>query len=173
MKIAHIALVFAAATIASLAGYDSCSAQTDAKAQNPGNASALSGWRVECASEGKTFECRALQQLVQRDSNQLVAGITIRVPPETKKPVMMVQLPLGILVAEPMTMKVDEGQPERLAIQTCTPSGCYVGSALSDGLLAAMRSGKQLKIAFQNNNKQTVSVDMPLAGFVPAYEKIK
>ena len=55
----------------------------------------------------------------------------------------------------------------------CTPSGCYAGAPLPDAMLTAMRSGKQLKIAFQNNNKQTVSVEMPLAGFVPAYEKIK
>ncbi|MGZ3410647.1 MAG: invasion associated locus B family protein [Xanthobacteraceae bacterium] len=130
-------------------------------------------WRVECTNDGKVLDCRAIQQVVQRDTNLVVSSITIRVPVETKKPVMLIQLPLGILVSEPMTLKVDEGQAEKITIQTCTPTGCYAGSPLPDALLTAMRSGKQLKVTFQNNNKQTVSVEMPLAGFVPAYEKIK
>jgi invasion protein IalB len=72
-----------------------------------------------------------------------------------------------------MLIRVDQGNPERLAIQTCTPTGCYAGSPLSDKLLEAMRTGKQLIIAFQNNNKQTVSVDLPLTGFPPVYDKLK
>jgi invasion protein IalB len=148
-------------------------AWTGPQAWAQATAAASGGWRLECTNEGKALDCRAFLQAVQRDSNQVVTGVTIRVPPETKKPVMMIQLPLGILVAEPMSIRVDQGNPERLAIQTCTPSGCYAGSPLSDKLLEAMRSGKQLIIAFQNNNKQTVSVDLPLAGFTPVYEKLK
>ena len=39
-------------------------------------------WRVECSSDGKTLDCRAVQQVVVRDSQQLVAGLTVRVPVE-------------------------------------------------------------------------------------------
>jgi invasion protein IalB len=72
-----------------------------------------------------------------------------------------------------MAIRVDEGTAENLAIQTCTPSGCYAGAQISDKLLDAMRKGKVLKVAFQNANKQAVLVEMPLTGFVPAYDKIK
>jgi invasion protein IalB len=44
---------------------------------------------------------------------------------------------------------------------------------MSDALVAAMRSGKELKIAFANPNKQTITVTLRLAGVAPAYDKIK
>ena len=40
-------------------------------------------------------------------------------------------------------------------------------------MLAAMKSGKQLKVSFQNMAKETISIPMPLADFAAAYEKIK
>ena len=39
--------------------------------------------------------------------------------------------------------------------------------------LAALKSGKQLKVSFQNLGKETITVPMPLADFAPAYDKIK
>src|SRR5437879_3268046 len=64
-----------------------------AEAQDP----APAAWRVECTGDGKTLECRALQSLVNREDNkQLVALISVRTPSDTKTPVMMLQLPLGL-----------------------------------------------------------------------------
>jgi invasion protein IalB len=39
--------------------------------------------------------------------------------------------------------------------------------------LAAMRTGKQLKISFQNLAKDPIAIPMPLADFAAAYDKIK
>ena len=130
-------------------------------------------WRVECSGDGKVLDCRAVQQIVLRDTQQLVAALAIRVPPETKKPVMMIQMPLGILVSEAVEFVVDEGKPERFPVQTCNQQGCFVGTQLADNLLAAMRSGRQIRIVFQNANKQAITVTIPLAGFVVAYDKVK
>ena len=143
-------------------------AKTSAASVPPG-----ANWRVECSGDGKVLDCRAVQQIVLRDTQQLVAGLAIRVPPETKKPVMMIQMPLGILVSEAVEFVVDEGKPERFAIQTCNQQGCFVGTPLADNLLAAMRSGRQIRIVFQNANKQAITVTIPLAGFVVAYDKVK
>lgn len=170
-NISRVCLIGAALALGIVAGC--CVTLNNAKAQNANPAAAANGWRVECTSDSKVLDCRAFQQVLQRDNNQVVTGITVRVPAETKKPVMMVQLPLGILVVEPMAIRVDEGAAENLAIQTCAPSGCYAGAQISEKLLDAMRKGKMLKVAFQNANKQAVLVEMPLTGFVPAYDKIK
>ncbi len=40
-------------------------------------------------------------------------------------------------------------------------------------MLADMRSGKQLRIVFQNANKQAITVTMPLPGFSMDYDKVK
>jgi invasion protein IalB len=132
-----------------------------------------SNWRVECSSDGKVLDCRAVQQVVARENQQLVAGLTVRVPAETNKPVMMVQMPLGVLVSEGVDFSIDEGKPERFNIQTCNQQGCFVGTTLADAMLAAMRIGKQLRIVFRNDNKQAITVTMPLAGFSLVYDKVK
>ena len=40
-------------------------------------------------------------------------------------------------------------------------------------MLATLRSGKQLKVSFQNMGKETISIPMPLTDFAAAYDKIK
>jgi invasion protein IalB len=132
-----------------------------------------SGWRVECANDGKTLDCRAINRVHQRDTQQLIAAVAVRIPPDGKKPVLAIQLPLGIQVTEPVTMRIDEGQAERYAIQTCTQTGCLVGAPATDAVVGAMSAGRELKVAFQSLTKQTVTVTMPLAGFALAYDKIR
>lgn len=131
-----------------------------------------SNWRVECGNDGKVLDCRAIFQVTQRETQQLIAAVAIRVPPDTK-PVILIQLPLGIQVTEPVTVRVDEGAAEKFGVQTCTQAGCFVGAPIGDPLIAAMRMGKELRVAFANINKQTVTVSMGLLGFGLAYDKIK
>lgn len=97
----------------------------------------------------------------------------MRVPAETKKPVMMIQLPLGILVNMPVGIQVEGNPAEKFAIQTCTQNGCFVGTTISDRLLGAMRSGKELQVSFQATDKQNLTIAVPLSGFAVAYDKLK
>ena len=60
-----------------------------------------------------------------------------------------------------------------LQIQTCENRGCYAGSTIPPDLLAALKSGKQLKVSFQNLGKETITIPMPLTDFAAAYDKIK
>ena len=153
-----------AAALASLLGYG------PAQAQDPPPAA----WRVECAGDGKTLECRALQSLVNREDNkQLVALISVRTPPDTKTPVMMLQLPLGLNLAEPVQIHVDSGPVEKQQVQTCTNNGCFVGMQLNDKMVAAMRGGTLLKITMQDSNKRSLNLDVPLLGFGLAFDKAK
>lgn len=130
-------------------------------------------WRVECTGDGKVLDCRLVQQVLLRENQQLVIGLTVRFPSETKKPVMMIQMPLGILVSEAVVFRVDEGKPESFNIQTCNQQGCFVGTPLAETMIAAMRAGKQIQIVFHNANKQAITVTMPLNGFGLAFDKVK
>ena len=134
---------------------------------------APAAWRVECTGDGKTLECRALQQIINRDDKRLLAQLTVRVPPDSKTPVMMLQLPLGLNLSEPVQFKVDNGAIEKQSVQTCTTTGCFVGMQLNDKFLASMRGGTLLKIALQDSNKQPIALDVPLLGFSLALDKAK
>jgi invasion protein IalB len=146
-----------------------------AAAQNPASLASDggSGWRVECANDGKALDCRAINRVNHRDTRELIAAVAIRIPPDSKKPAVVVQLPLGIQVTDKVTLRVDEGKTEGFPIQTCTQTGCLIGAPASDALISALRSGRELKLAFQSAAKQTITVTMPLAGFALAYDKIK
>lgn len=159
----HIAKLAAAASVAVLISSGS-------NAQAPEQPAA---WRVECTGDGKALDCRAVQQLFQRDTRQLVLSILVRQPPDAKSAVMMIQLPLGLSLTEPVLIKVDNGQPERQSIQTCTNTGCFVGMPVPEKLLAAMRTGKELKLTVQDNAKKSIDLTVPLLGFGLAYDKVK
>jgi invasion protein IalB len=146
----------------------------------PGPASAqdIAAWRVECTGDGKTLDCRAVQQLFQRIQNQgdrlLVAVLVRRAPdPKAAAAQMTIQLPLGLNLTEAIQVKVDGGAPERQQIQTCTNIGCFVSMAVNEKLLAAMRSGKELKITVQDPSKKPVDLSLPLLGFGLAYDKVR
>src|ERR1700688_3566145 len=76
-------MAVAAATTSMLAGMLS--------AQSPETPAA---WRVECTGDGKSLECRAIQQIFQRDTRQLVASVAVRFAPELKAGTMSILLPL-------------------------------------------------------------------------------
>jgi invasion protein IalB len=130
-------------------------------------------WRVECVGDGKVLDCRALQHLVSGENKQTIAILSVRVPADSKVPNMLIQLPLGIALVEPVQLQVDGGPTEKQSVQTCTAGGCFLGVPLNDKLLAAMRSGKVLKLTFQDTNKRSLSIDVPLLGFGLALDKVK
>ena len=109
----------------------------------------------------------------REDNKQLVALISVRTPSDTKTPVMMLQLPLGLNLAEPVQIQVDNGPVEKQQVQTCTNNGCFVGLQINDKMVAALRGGTLLKITMQDSNKRPISLDVPLLGFGLALDKTK
>src|SRR5690348_621072 len=45
------------------------------------------GWRVECANDGKELDCRTINRVSHRETHELIAAVAIRIPPDIKKPV--------------------------------------------------------------------------------------
>jgi invasion protein IalB len=160
----------AAAALAVLAGLTAASSQS-APAPTPENAPAA--WRVECSGDGKTLDCRALQQIFHRETRQLLVSLLVRPAADGKSGAMIVQLPLGVNVAEPVLLKVDSGAPEKQSIQTCTNVGCFIAMTVADKLLAAMRTGSEIKVTVQDANKKPIEMGLPLLGFGVAFDKAK
>ena len=67
----------------------------------------------------------------------------------------------------------DDGKSIDLPIQTCENRGCYASFPVGAETLNALRSGKQLKIMFQDLSKETITIPLPLNDFASAYDKIK
>jgi invasion protein IalB len=113
------------------------------------------------------------QSAVLSKTGQLVILVNVRVPSDTHTPVILVQVPLGLNLPVGVKFQVDDGKPLDLQIQTCENRGCHASTPVAPELLAALKSGKQLKVSFQNLNKETMTIPLPLADFAAAYDKIK
>jgi invasion protein IalB len=138
-------------------------------------APAPAGWVARCASasRGAPLECAAEQTAVLTKTGQLIVLINIRVPGDTHAPVAVIQLPLGLNLPAGAKLGVDDGKTVDLQIQTCEQRGCYTNTPIAPDMLAAMKTGKLLKISFQNLAKEVIAIPMPLTDFAAAYEKIK
>jgi len=149
-----------------------------APAADPAAAAAAApppGWAARCSSASREapLECAIEQTAILSKTGQLIVLVNIRVPSDTHAPVAMVQLPLGLNLPGGAKLQVDDGKTADLQIQTCENRGCYAAVAIPPDLLAALRSGKQLKVSFQNLTKETITIPMPLTDFAAAYDKIK
>jgi invasion protein IalB len=133
------------------------------------------GWIARCASVSRDapLECAIEQNAVLTKTGQVIVVVNIRIAPDTHAPVALVQLPLGLNLPAGAKVQVDDGKAVDLQIQTCEQRGCYANTPITPDLLAALRSGKQFKVSFQNLAKEIITIPMPLADFAAAYDKIK
>ncbi len=133
------------------------------------------GWIARCASASRDapLECVMEQSAVLAKTGQVIVVVNIRIATDTRAPVALVQLPLGLSLPAGAKLQVDEGKPADLQIQTCEQRGCYANVPIPPDMLAALRTGKQLKVSFQNLSKEAIAISLPLTDFAAAYDKIK
>jgi invasion protein IalB len=133
------------------------------------------GWAARCSSPSRDapLECAMEQNAVLTKTGQLVVLVNIRVPGDTRMPIALVQLPLGLNLQAGAKFQIDDGKSSDLPIQTCESRGCYASLQISPETLNALKSGKQLKISFQDLGKETIAIPLPLNDFAAAYDKIK
>jgi len=145
------------------------------QADAPANAPSQPGWASRCtsASRDAPLECAIEETAVLSKTGQLIVLVNIRVTGDARAPVALVQLPLGLNLPAGAKFQVDDGKAVDLQIQTCENRGCYANLPIAPELLAALKSGKQLKVSFQNLGKETITIPMPLTDFTAAYDKIK
>ena len=151
------------------------SAPAPAEAAPAAAAAPPPGWAARCTSLNREapLECAMEQTAVLSKTGQLVVLVNIRVPSDTHTPTMLVQLPLGLNLPAGAKLQVDDGKVADVQIQTCEARGCFASTPVAPELLAAMRSGKQLKISVQNLGNETMTIPMPLGDFAASYDKIK
>jgi invasion protein IalB len=134
-----------------------------------------SHWTSRCVSEARNgnVDCVVEQSAVVTKTGQLLADISIRVPADTRHPVMLIQLPVGLYLPAGVTVQIDTGKPQQITLQTCDLKGCYGAEPLADDVLAAMKSGTRFAVSFQNTAKETVVIPFGLSNFAEAYQHVQ
>ncbi|MCU0955069.1 MAG: invasion associated locus B family protein [Hyphomicrobium sp.] len=129
-------------------------------------------WTVNCENAGAGLECKASHVIVTAQTRQLLLAVTVSKPAGGKDGAMLFRLPHGLFNPAGITLAIDDQKPDRIEIQTCDATGCYAGAPLPPERLAAMTSGSNLKIVFQDLKKQNITVTVPLKGFDEAFKKL-
>jgi invasion protein IalB len=149
---------------------------TDASsvAAAPGTPSAPSAaWATRCISDSRQgpMLCTTSQRLLSKGSNQLIGSTTVQLGGDAK-PQLVVVVAVGLAVADGISLDVDGAASQKLAVQACDRSGCFASTPVSDAMLAAMQKGTTLDVGFSSLSRQAVKLQMSLAGFSSAYQKI-
>ena len=133
------------------------------------------GWALNCKSQvtETQLECRMSQTMIMKQSRRVLARVTFRVPVETKKPEILLQLPLGLYIPAGATYRVDGGAPQSLDFRACDRKGCYAQTVLTPELLASLRSGSKLILGFQTLAQKPIQLSFSLGGFGETFAKIE
>ena len=132
------------------------------------------GWVVACASQAGTFNCEAAQTLVlnQVSGSPVRVGVAVRILPETKKPRIMLQLPLGVLLPAGVTLQFGKTGGKTIAFRNCEAVGCLAEYFPSDAEINALVNGADLTLVVQTLDKKPFAAKLPAEGFSTAYAKI-
>ena len=132
-------------------------------------------WATRCISGGRsdTPDCTVEQKVIVAQTRQLLAGLAVTVDHKERKPAMMLQVPVGLYLPAGVSYQFDNGTVQKLPLQTCDQSGCYAGTQVSDDLLQQFMTAQTMTVTFQGLNKQDVKVQVPIAGFAAAYDRVK
>ena len=133
------------------------------------------GWNARCtsASRGAPLECAIEQTAVLTKTGQLIVLVNIRVPADTRAPVALVQLPLGLNLPAGAKVQVDDGKMTDLQIQTCEARGCYADFQISPDAAGRAEIRQAAEGLVPESGKETITIPMPLTDFAAAYDKIK
>src|SRR5688572_25537416 len=80
-------------------------------------------WVLTCANSPIGLDCRVGQSLFIKESGQRLLSIVLRVPPDTKKPKMLLQLPLGIYLPAGVSIKFGKSAAKLLPLESCDKVG--------------------------------------------------
>lgn len=134
-------------------------------------------WSSQCSAPDlqAPFACSMEQRVILRESGQQVARFAVQTSgaKDDRKGAFLIQLPLGLSIRTGVRVKVDEGEPMAVDIQTCEASGCYAGGPMTEALVESLRGGKTMTLLFNDLQKKEIGIQIDLAGFSAVYDKIR
>lgn len=130
-------------------------------------------WGVNCVNIPAGLDCRAVQTLRLDPTGRITLGVGVRIPADTKKPVLLFQTPHGIYLPAGLTLQIGQDAAKAVPFLTCAAAGCLAEYPISEAELGAMENGTELTVSMQDLTKKSFKMHVPTLGFAEAYGKIK
>jgi invasion protein IalB len=62
---------------------------------------------------------------VLANTGQALVSVVVRTQADKGEPVMAIRVPVGLYLPAGLGLKIDDGKPETVPLQTCDLQGCY------------------------------------------------
>lgn len=144
----------------------------------PNGASSLSEtyglWTVSCMLQDGVKACGMGRQEVNAQNQPVVTMNISQAADGTATGILVV--PFGLLVAKPIQLQIDDTKSKaETQVRTCVAQGCIVPVTFDKTMVAALRSGKQLKMeatSAANGQPKVDNLFIQLDGFGNAFDRL-
>ena len=108
-------------------------------------------WAVRCEKpEGASKETCFIFQGLINEQEKPVLQLAIGYWPETKQPVAIFTVPLGVDLRPGIQFQVDGGETTTVHYSRCDPRGCVAGLPLTDALIDSFKKGSKTQIRIRD-----------------------
>lgn len=130
-------------------------------------------WAVQCQQpeSAESGVCVMFQRQVL-DNGRTILMMTVRNVPDRPEPLVMLQVPLGVLLQPGLSFSVDGGEPVELDYALCNENGCITTFPLVERIEDALKKGLSADVVVTTADQQEVVVSVSLKGFTAALEAL-
>ncbi len=129
-------------------------------------------WVFDCQAlaEGQT-SCGLVQTVRSEDGKTVLGRVTVTHDSETAENRIVIGLPLGIALAQPVAGQIDGADPMPFPAYACWSSGCSFGRKLETAEVDALKAGTELVVAFAfvRGGGKVVGFKTSLSGLTDAF----
>ncbi len=160
-------------------GSDTAWAQTEQQAPQealpPPHGEIFGHWRIRCAKPhvNGPMICEMFQNVVVEEARNPLLQAIIGYAPGGNQPAAAFIFPLGMSLPPGVTLKIDAGEPMRLAVERCEPRGCIVELPLVPQLLKAMKAGNKGSLTVHDARRRPLDLPISFQGFTKAINTLK
>ncbi len=127
-------------------------------------------WFKVCSKQGENNICN-VQYSIAADNGQLVTAVNLlTVTGKIKRRIFQIAVPSGRYIPAGVTVKIDKNKANKLPYAICLPSRCLAEIPMSNGLIKALKRGKQLTLTSVNFQNKKSPIKVSLNGFSAAYD---
>ncbi|MGE0152937.1 MAG: invasion associated locus B family protein [Reyranellaceae bacterium] len=130
-------------------------------------------WTLRCFQDAKGNQACRIETVVREQNNRPQLAVVVRPPAAADQPaVATVTPPWGVLLARGIDLQVDTQPAVRVPIRTCLPTGCLADFSLIESLNNQWQKGTTLKLTMAAADGQSLTIEVPLAGYPKAYARL-
>lgn len=128
------------------------------------------GWFKVCDKQDENEVC-SIRNIMTANTGQLITAVAIiDVKGKVNRKFMQVSVPSARLVPPGILMQIDGGKGSKLDYAVCMPDLCIAELALTDGIIASLKKGKEVVFTSINFQRAPNPIKMTLQGFTGVFD---